>query len=70
MESALSEERRVDVWEGLSEAFVDNVVDYAALRRGGGRSSARRVEGDLFHRGGSALRCKSAGPGPADLDRF
>lgn len=34
MESALSEERRVDVWEGLSEAFVDNVVDYAALRRG------------------------------------
>ena len=34
MESALSEERRADVWEGLSEVFVDNAVDYAALRRG------------------------------------
>lgn len=34
MESELSDERRADVWEGLSEAFVDNEVDYVALRRG------------------------------------
>lgn len=34
MESALSEERRKDVWEALSEAFVDNEVDYVFLTRG------------------------------------
>lgn len=34
MESELSDDRRVDVWEALSEAFVDNEVDYVALRRG------------------------------------
>ncbi len=34
MEPELSDDRRLDVWEGLSEAFVDNEVDYVALRRG------------------------------------
>lgn len=34
MESALSDERQKEIREALSEAFVDNEVDYAFLARG------------------------------------
>jgi hypothetical protein len=33
MADTLSDERREDIWEALSEAFIDNEVDYAFIAR-------------------------------------
>ena len=33
MESTLSEQRREDAWEALSDAFIDNEVDYEFIAR-------------------------------------
>ncbi len=33
MESTLSEQRRQDVWEALSDAFIDNEVNYEFIAR-------------------------------------